>query len=203
MPLWLGGFPGGSAGKASTCNVGDLGSIPGLGQSPEGGKGYPLQCSGLENSTGSIVHGVAKSWTHFHFHLWVGGKGPGCRDSSGTQRVWKKFWTGPSIKGRYIDGHRVCTQFQQVPQALSWISVDKLMPSDSTVRQQPWDFRQNCSSGSRKAFSDGSWGNTQGLAKQTSEISSLTLASQLLQGLTSLTSEKASFSLLERLTLAP
>ena len=44
------GFPGGSDGKKSSCNVGDLGSIPGLGRSPGEGKGYPLQCSGLENS---------------------------------------------------------------------------------------------------------------------------------------------------------
>ena len=44
------GFPGGSAGKESACNVGDLGSIPGLGRSPGEGKGYPLQYSGLENS---------------------------------------------------------------------------------------------------------------------------------------------------------
>ena len=44
------GLPCGSAGKESTCNVGDLGSIPGLGRSPGEGKGYPLQYSGLENS---------------------------------------------------------------------------------------------------------------------------------------------------------
>ena len=43
--------PGGSAGKESACNVGDLGSIPGLGRYPEG-KGYPLQYSGLENFMG-------------------------------------------------------------------------------------------------------------------------------------------------------
>ena len=43
------GFPCGSAGKESDCNVGDLDSIPGLGRSPGEGKGYPLQCSGLEN----------------------------------------------------------------------------------------------------------------------------------------------------------
>ena len=35
-------FPGGSAGKESTCNVGNLGSIPGLGRSPGEGNGYPL-----------------------------------------------------------------------------------------------------------------------------------------------------------------
>ena len=36
------GFPGGSAGKESACNAGDLGSIPGLGRSPGEGRGYTL-----------------------------------------------------------------------------------------------------------------------------------------------------------------
>ena len=44
------GFPCGSAVKESACNMGDLGSILGLGRSPGEGKGYPLQYSGLENS---------------------------------------------------------------------------------------------------------------------------------------------------------
>ena len=44
------GFPCGLAGKDSACNVGDLGSIPGLGRSPGEGKGYPLQYSSLENA---------------------------------------------------------------------------------------------------------------------------------------------------------
>ena len=48
------GFPCGSAGNESACNVGDLGSIPGLGRSPGEGKGYPLQYSGLENSMDCI-----------------------------------------------------------------------------------------------------------------------------------------------------
>ena len=39
------GFPGGSEVKASACNEGDLGSIPGLGRSPGEGIGYPLQYS--------------------------------------------------------------------------------------------------------------------------------------------------------------
>ena len=56
------GFPGGSVGKESACNVGDLGSISGLGRSPGEGNSYPLQYSGLENSLDCIVHGVAKSW---------------------------------------------------------------------------------------------------------------------------------------------
>ena len=45
------GFPGGSDGKASACNAGDLGLIPGLGRSPEEGNGKPLQYSCLENPT--------------------------------------------------------------------------------------------------------------------------------------------------------
>ena len=57
------GFPGGSAGKESACNAGDLGSIPGLGRWPGEGKGYPLQHSCLENAMDCIVHRVAKSWT--------------------------------------------------------------------------------------------------------------------------------------------
>ena len=63
MFLELSGLPCGSAGKESTCNVGDLGFIPGLGRSPGEGKGYPLQYSGLKNSTDCIVHGIAKSGT--------------------------------------------------------------------------------------------------------------------------------------------
>ena len=62
-----------SVGKESTCNAGDLGSTPGLGRSSGEGKGSPLQCSGLENST-DLVHGVTKSWTRlndFHFTLLV------------------------------------------------------------------------------------------------------------------------------------
>ena len=56
-------FPGGSTGKESACNAGDLGPIPALGRSPGEGKGYPLQYSGLENSMDYTVHGVAKSQT--------------------------------------------------------------------------------------------------------------------------------------------
>ena len=47
------GFPGGSDGKESACNVGDLGSIPGSERSPGGGNGNPLQYSCLENSMGT------------------------------------------------------------------------------------------------------------------------------------------------------
>ena len=49
LPVFL-GFPCGSAGKESAYNVGDLGSVPGLGRSPGVGNGKPLQDSCLENS---------------------------------------------------------------------------------------------------------------------------------------------------------
>ena len=63
MVQWLRLCARGSTGKESACHEGDLGSIPGLGRSPEEGKGYPLQYSGLENSVDCIVHGITKSQT--------------------------------------------------------------------------------------------------------------------------------------------
>ena len=67
-PKYLLGFPGGSDGKESACNAGDLDSIPGLGKSLKEGNGNPLQYSFLENSMDrgawwAIVNGVAKSRT--------------------------------------------------------------------------------------------------------------------------------------------
>ena len=62
------GFPGGSEVKASACNAGDLGSIPGSERSPGEGNGNPLQYSCLENpmeggAWWATVHRVAKSRT--------------------------------------------------------------------------------------------------------------------------------------------
>ena len=75
------GFPGSSAGKESACNVGNLGSVPGLGRSPGEGKGYQLQYSGLENSTDCLAYGVTKSWiqlSNLHFHCHSQQKSPKC-----------------------------------------------------------------------------------------------------------------------------
>ena len=57
------GFLGGSAGKESACNAGDMGSIPGLERSPGEGKDYPLQYSGLENSMDYSPWGLKESDT--------------------------------------------------------------------------------------------------------------------------------------------
>ena len=63
------GFPGGSAGKESTCSVGDLCSVPGLGRSPGEGNSYPVQFwPGVFHGLQSV--GVTKSQTwlsSFHF----------------------------------------------------------------------------------------------------------------------------------------
>ena len=68
------GFPGASNGKESTCNAGDMGSIPGLVRSPGEGHGNPLQYSGLENPMDRgawrvIVHGVTKRWTQLSIFI--------------------------------------------------------------------------------------------------------------------------------------
>ena len=61
-------FPGGSDGKASACNAGDQGSIPGSGRSPGEGNGNTLQYSCHENlmdrgAWWATVHGVTNNWT--------------------------------------------------------------------------------------------------------------------------------------------
>ena len=63
------GLPFDSAGKESTCNVGDLDLIPGLGRYPGEGKGCPFQYSGLENSTLWSQIWTQLSDFHFHFSL--------------------------------------------------------------------------------------------------------------------------------------
>ena len=62
-PVFL-GFPGGSDGKESACNVGDLGLVPGLGRSPGGGHGNPLQYSCLEYPHGQRSLADYSPWSH-------------------------------------------------------------------------------------------------------------------------------------------
>ena len=82
-----GGFPGGSDGKESSCNAGNLGLISELGRSPGEGNGNPLQYSCLENpmdrgACQATIHGVAKSQTglgiHTHFPGGSAGKEFAC-----------------------------------------------------------------------------------------------------------------------------
>ena len=111
MPGLCKGFPGGSEGKASAHNTGDLGSIPGSGRSPGEGNGNPLQYSCLGNPMDreawwATVHGVAKS------QAWL-------RDLTFTKIVISKIerekllssarlsatpWTICSLPGFYVHG---------------------------------------------------------------------------------------------------
>ena len=88
IPVFL-GFPCGSAGKESACNVGDLGLIPALGRSPGEWKGYPFQYSGLENSMDCIVQGVAKSWTRLS-------------DSLSFSATWEAFYCKHQLSPRTL-----------------------------------------------------------------------------------------------------
>ena len=84
---FLDAFPGGSEAKASACNAGDQGSIPGSGRSPGEGNGNPLQYSCLENPMDggawwATIHRVAKSRTQLSYFMtsWCPhwGKQPKC-----------------------------------------------------------------------------------------------------------------------------
>ena len=108
-PVFL-GFPCGSAGKESACNVGDLGSIPALGRSPGEGKGYPLQYSGLENSNNCVVHGVSKSRTQLITFTLTCSRG----SSQPRDRTWVSC-----IAGRFFTVWAI-REVQQRPRHTKW-----------------------------------------------------------------------------------
>ena len=121
-PIFL-GFPGGSAGKESAYNVGDLGNlglIPGLGRSSGEGNGYPFQYSGLENFMDSIVHGITKSQTWLsNIHFPIGLTGLIYLLSKGLSRVFPStiiqkhqlFGVQPSL---WSNSH-ICTWLMEKP----------------------------------------------------------------------------------------
>ena len=115
-PPWTGeGFPGGSDGKESPCNVGDLGSTPGLGRSPGEGNGYLLQYSCLENSMDrgvwcAIVRGsqrVRHNWATNSrtpgLLWWLGGKESTCQcrrlrfDPWVRKIPWRRKWQPTAV----------------------------------------------------------------------------------------------------------
>ena len=100
----FGGFPCGSAGKESACNVGDLGLIPELGRSPGEGKGYPLQYCGLENSMDCIVHGDHKE-SDTTEQLSLSKQGRGSLSSSSASIYLSSCFikgTGPDAVGEFL-----------------------------------------------------------------------------------------------------
>ena len=101
---WL-GFPCGLAGKESACNVGHLGLIPGLQRSPGEGKGYPLQCFGLENFMDCIVHGVTESDTTEQLSLLKLAGGRPLRQPGCTAETPGSRWLLPNIALHVCPSH--------------------------------------------------------------------------------------------------
>ena len=115
-----------SAGKESTCNAGDLGSISGSGKSPGEGKGYLPQYSGLENSMNCIVHGGLKESDtaerlSLHFHLkprpfefgnWF--SVPRTASHCFLQQLERQNWNIKTLVGRTSVHTYVCLQIYMV-----------------------------------------------------------------------------------------
>ena len=99
------GFPGGSDGKESACNAGDLGLIPTLGRSLGGKRGNPRQYSCLENSHGqkslvsSSPRGRKESDTTDHLSTSTVSELYGERVMS-QQNCYQKHWQVPFTSGR-------------------------------------------------------------------------------------------------------
>ena len=86
-PVFL-GFPGGSAGKESACNAGDLSLIPGLGRSTGEGKGYPLQYSGLENS---MDYSMVSQQVRHDLTTWASLVAQMVKNQLAIQETWVRF----------------------------------------------------------------------------------------------------------------
>ena len=102
-------FPGSSAGKESTCNVGDLGSIPGLGRSPGEGYCYSLQYSGLEKCMDCMDYGVTKSLTrlsHFHFQRISAAQ-------DGAAYVMARIWSSCRLTRPFGGSFGICSTAQE------------------------------------------------------------------------------------------
>ena len=108
------GFPGGSDGKESACYVGDLGSIPGLGRSPGGRHGYPLQYSRLRIPKTEDPHGLQLMVSQRVGHYWATNKVHSLQpcmfiaESSGKDTcdhaaiIWVTAMYQPQFKTSYI-----------------------------------------------------------------------------------------------------
>ena len=90
------GFLGGPDGKESACNTGDPGSIPGLGRSPEGGNGNPLQYSCLENLHGQRNLEGYVPWGHEESAMTSWLKNNNCRWTWPT--LWPRWGLNPKVR---------------------------------------------------------------------------------------------------------
>ena len=117
------GFPGGSVGKESTCNAGDLGLIPGLGRSPGGRHGNPSQYSCLENPHGQRSLVGCSSW--------------GCKESDRTEQLstHKVHSSNCSVNvSHYYYCCCCCYDHHHVPR--NWSRATQLMKWQSLIQMQ-------------------------------------------------------------------
>ena len=114
LPCWLNisfkvSFPGGSNGKEFACNVGEMGSTPGLGRSPGGGHGNPLQCSCLENPMDRGAWQGYSPWGH--------------KESVTTERLsTAQAWLILSLEMSFCKVFRGLNSWQWPPVAFNWES---------------------------------------------------------------------------------
>ena len=108
------GFPGGSAGKESACNTGDLGSIPGLRRSPGGGHANPLQYSCLENPHGQRCLVGYSQW--------------GCKKSDRTE------WL--SIYVYILEYYSAIKKKEIVLFLATWIDLEIIIPSEVSQKEK-------------------------------------------------------------------
>ena len=125
--LYLSVFPGGSDGKESACNAGDLGSIPGSGRSPGGGHDNPLQYSILENPRGQRSLAGHSSWGRKQSDIcdWV------TKDSSGLSST---LISGTKLIGRRRQDNKKATQAKhsQTRALLTEVPVSPILESQMT-----------------------------------------------------------------------
>ena len=104
------GFSGGSVGKESACNVGDLGSIPGLGRSPGGGQVSPLQFSCLENPHGQRSLAGYSPWDYRVRHNWATKHTSYLLLCSFISKHWKKNLTSAVLIHLHLNHPIQCLQ---------------------------------------------------------------------------------------------
>ena len=129
------GFPGDSDNKEPASNVGDPGSIPGLGRSPGEGNGNPLQYSCLENSIARGACELQSMGLQWVGHDWVPNTHP-CRDSSSLSFTYRGFSGGTSGKEPASQCRRLrrC-EFHpwvgKIPWKRAWQPIPVFLPGES------------------------------------------------------------------------
>ena len=126
------GFPGGSEVKASACNAGDLGSIPGSGRSLE-----------KEMATHSSILAWRIPWT----------EEPGGLQSTGSQRVRHNWVTSLSLVTTvYIDGTWKCTASWEIPQTASLLPLYDISYWVYSTRHPLWNWHLEFTAEHRLCF---------------------------------------------------